>query len=238
MLTRILTGGLIGGVVGGAIIAAIQAISTTPLILHAEQFESAEAVKTLSVTPVQVDAKATHAAGLYASRLLSTSIATIAVATGYTLLLLGGMVATGRKITGRSVIPWAVAGFFATGLAPALGLAPELPGSAAADLGARQIWWIGTALATAAGLAALAFGRGVPWIAAGIGLILLPHLIGAPHPPSLSSKVPAEIAAHFASISLVMQALIWLVPAAIAGVAIAWMQKRDASAGAEPVTEL
>lgn len=237
MLTRILIGGLIGGVVGGAIIAAIQAISTTPLILHAERFESAEAVQTLSVALVHADAKATHAAGLGLPRLLSTSIATIAVATGYTLLLLGGMVATGRKITGRSVIPWAVAGFFATGLAPAFGLAPELPGSAAADLGARQIWWIGTALATAAGLAALAFGRGALWIVAGIGLIVLPHLIGAPHPPSPSSKVPAEIAARFASISLVVQALIWLVPAAIAGVVIAWMQKRDASAGGEPVTE-
>ncbi|MEI2612914.1 MAG: CbtA family protein [Candidatus Promineifilaceae bacterium] len=37
-------------------------------------------------------------------------------------------------------------------LAPAFGLPPELPGMAAADLGARQVWWCGTALATGVGI--------------------------------------------------------------------------------------
>ena len=39
MLTRILAGGLIGGIVGGIVVGAIESVTTTPLILHAEQFE-------------------------------------------------------------------------------------------------------------------------------------------------------------------------------------------------------
>jgi cobalt transporter subunit CbtA len=218
VLARVLTGGLIGGIAGGAAVAAIQAVTTTPLILHAETFEAAT----------------TAAHGLDASRLLTSSIAAIAVATGYTLLLLGGMLTAHRAITARSVLPWAMAGFLATGLAPAFGMAPELPGAAAADLGARQLWWIGTAIATAAGLAAIAFGRGFLWTAAGVGLIVLPHLIGAPAALAPVSRVPAEIAARFAAMSLAIQALTWLVPAAIAGFAIAWLDRRAAAVGDGP----
>ncbi len=229
MLARVLAGGLVGGILGGVLVAAIQAVAATPLILQAESFETARALDTVRVVLAAGHAH-TAAGGYDLSRLLTASGATVAVATGYALLLLSAMLATGREITGRSVIPWAMAGFFATGLAPAFGMAPELPGSAVADLGARQLWWIGTAVATAAGLAAIGLGRGVLWIAAGLALIALPHLIGAPDAPAPASKVPAEIAARFASVSLVVQALLWLVPAPIAGIAVAWLQGRDAAA--------
>ena len=35
------------------------------------------------------------------------------------------------------------------------------------------------------------------------------YLIGAPHPHAFESKVPAEIAAQFTALSLVVQALLW-----------------------------
>ncbi|MEQ8696354.1 MAG: CbtA family protein [Bauldia litoralis] len=230
MLARILISGLIGGIAGGLVVAAIQAVTTTPLILQAETFETARALDAVSLIPVHDQAKPA-AEGLNVSRLVTSSIATIAVATGYTFLLLGGMLAAGRSITARTVFPWAMAGFAATGLAPALGMAPELPGAASADVGARQLWWIGTALATGAGLAAMAFGRGALWVVAGICLGVLPHLIGAPAPPAPSSKVPAEMAAQFAAASITIQALVWLIPAAIAGVAISRMQGIGTTAG-------
>src|SRR3546814_4839555 len=44
-------------------------------------------------------------------------------------------------------------------LAPAYGLAPELPGMPAADLAARQVWWVGTALSTGAACLLLAKTR-------------------------------------------------------------------------------
>lgn len=217
MLMRILLGGLVGGLAGGAIVTAIQLLSATPLILHAETFETAQAGLLVLVHSHGPEAGTAAAGGFDLSRALLTAIATIAVATGYAWMLLAAMTARGAEITARSVIPWAVAGFFVTGLAPAFGLPPELPGAAAADLVARQAWWLGTAAATAAGIAAIAFGRTALWTAAGVALIVLPHVIGAPHAGEPASRVPAEVAGHFTAVSLVIQALIWLIPATIAG---------------------
>jgi cobalt transporter subunit CbtA len=221
MLTKILAGGLIGGIVGGIVVAAIEHVTTVPLILHAEQFEVKDVASAAQILLVHAhDGAVTSSEGGGAMRTVLTFSATILVAVGYTWMLLAAMFAKGAQITARSIIPWAVAGFFVTGLAPALGLAPELPGSSAAPLELRQIWWIGTAVATALGLAAIFFGRGAAWIVGGIVLIALPHLIGAPHPGEMGSLVPAELAAEFTATSLVIQALIWIVPATIAGYAV------------------
>ena len=44
----------------------------------------------------------------------------------------------GHVLTPRVGIIWGLAGFIAVHFAPAIGLPPELPGSSAADVGARQ----------------------------------------------------------------------------------------------------
>jgi cobalt transporter subunit CbtA len=219
MLTRILAAGLAGGVLGGAVIAGVQSVTTIPLILQAETFETTAALKSTLVHLAHTGgAKAAAAAPAFdPGRFALTLVATVAVATGYAWMLLAAMFARGETITARSALPWAVAGFFAVGLAPALGLAPELPGAAAADLGARQVWWTATVIASAAGLAAI-FLRSTPlWIALGIAALVVPHLVGAPHPAEVTSRVPAEIAARFAAASLVVQGLMWILPGAIAG---------------------
>ena len=59
----------------------------------------------------------------------------------------------------REGLLWGLGGFAVFMLAPSLGLPPELPGMPAAELGPRQVWWLLTAAATAAGLALLAFRR-------------------------------------------------------------------------------
>jgi len=64
-------------------------------------------------------------------RIAFTSIATIATAAGFALILLAGMLISGDEITVKTAFVWSLAAFVAAGLAPALGLAPELPGSAA-----------------------------------------------------------------------------------------------------------
>lgn len=223
MLTRILAAGLIGGIVGGIVVGAIETITTVPLILHAEVFEVQDTASAAQILLVHShDGAAVE--GAEPMRNVLTILATVLVAVGYTWMLLAAMFLKGAEITWRGVIPWAVAGFFVTGLAPALGLAPELPGSSAGPLEMRQIWWIATAVATALGLAAIFFGRNAAWIAGGVVLIVLPHLIGAPHPAEMESQVPAELAAHFAATSLVVQALVWIVPAVIAGYAATWLR--------------
>ncbi len=222
MLTRILAGGLIGGIAGGIIVGGVEAVMTTPLILHAEEFEAKDVASAAQF--LLVHSGEAHGGEEGGMRGLMTIVATVLIAVGYTWMLLAAMFAKGAEITARSIVPWAVAGFFATGLAPAMGLAPELPGASAAALEARQVWWIGTAVATALGIAAIFLGRSAVWVGAGIVLIVLPHVIGAPHAAVMESMVPAELAAEFAARSLVVQALIWIVPAAIAGYAISRMK--------------
>jgi cobalt transporter subunit CbtA len=210
-LRRLVAGGLIGGILGGLAVAAIEAATTTRLILAAEQLETAQAGDV-------------HAALADPERALATLVATAGVAVGYALMLLALMHLARRPITARTILPWAVAGFLATGLAPAFGLAPALPGAAEAGLVARQAWWLATAAATAGGLALLALARGPAPIVLGLALIALPHVAGAPHAAGSASPVPAELAASFAAASLGVQFLSWVLPAAIAGYAVSRLQ--------------
>ena len=126
---------------------------------------------------------------------------TTLIYTGYALILVAAMALAedrGFRVAVRQGLLWGLAGFVAVQFAPAVGLPPELPGSAAADMGLRQAWWFGTVGATAAGIALIAFGKG--WTARGIAaaLILAPHVVGAPHPETFAGPVPPELAGMFA----------------------------------------
>ncbi len=230
MLTRVLTVGLLAGFLAGLAIAMLQQVTTTPLILVAESYETSGAMQPAAGEP-KAHQHGDHAAhggswkpedGL--PRFFYTSIATIATAVGISFLLMAGMLFAGGPIDERRSLAWAVAGFVAAGLGPAAGLAPELPGSAAGDLIGRQVWWIGTAVAT--GLALWMFLRTDNLLArlASIAVLAAPHVIGAPHPHAFESRVPAELAAQFAALSLVVQALLWT----FAGLAVGLLWPRFA----------
>jgi cobalt transporter subunit CbtA len=231
MVTRVLSVGLLAGILAGLLIAVLQQVTTTPLILRAETYERQQ--EAASATPSVAGAPKGHdhaahdrgwkpADGL--PRFFYAAITTVATAVGISFLLIAGMIISGDGIDERRSLAWAIAGFVASGLAPAAGLAPELPGSAAADLIARQIWWAGTAVATA--LALWAFLRMTSPVArlGAVVLLLAPHVIGAPHPHAFESKVPAEIAAQFAALSLVVQGLLW----ALDGIAVGLLWQRFA----------
>lgn len=123
----------------------------------------------------------------------------------------------GKQIGLREGLLWGIAGFAAFQLAPAMGLSPELPGTMAADLNARQLWWLGTALATAIGLGSLAYGRGAAMLALGVVLLALPHVIGAPELDGFSGVAPPELAAAFAARSLGVGLIVWAAMGALAG---------------------
>ena len=97
-----------------------------------------------------------------------------------------------------------------------MGLEPELPGTEAADLTARQIWWVCTVLATGGAAALWAFGRGAVAKIAAIALAAAPHVIGAPHLEGFSGVVPPELASKFASHSLGVALVAWLALGAFA----------------------
>lgn len=233
MLHRLLWAALFAGIVAGLATAVLQHFTTTPLILEAERYESGTAPDTAALQApallVLVHAHSDHpedaegwapADGL--ERTLYTALATIGTAFGFALILLSAMVLARAPITARSGLLWGLAGFAAAGLAPALGLAPELPGSAAAALEARQAWWAATALATAAGLWLVLRVASPLAIVGGLILIALPQIVGAPHPGGFTSTVPAELAGHFAAASLVVMAVLWALTGTLAG----WMWQR------------
>ncbi|MEZ2408280.1 cobalt transporter subunit CbtA [Bosea sp. OAE752] len=247
MVTRVLTVSILAGLLAGLIIAALQHVTTTPLILKAETYENAMrdgarahlAFAQGEARIILVHGGADHAEGAEhdewkpqdgTQRMLFTSAATIGTAIGFAALLLAGMIAAGDSIDPRRALIWGACGFLAFGLAPGMGLAPELPGAASAALQARQLWWLATTIATAIGLF-LFLRYEAPWLKLlAVVVILLPHLVGAPHAPTPESKVPAELAAHFTSLSLGIQAALWLVTAFMVGTLWPWMSRRAAAA--------
>ncbi len=90
----------------------------------------------------------------------------------------------------------------------------------AADLFARQAWWVLTASVTA--LSLWLFLRTNSWMGQllAIALLIAPHVLGAPHllpGDAEPSRVPAELAARFAAMSLAVHAALWLATAFAVG---------------------
>jgi cobalt transporter subunit CbtA len=241
MLNRVLAVALAAGLVAGLAIAVLQHFTTTPLILAGEAFEkpAGQALLDPAAAGPRLDGAAVilaHSHGAHADeahdagwspadgleRTAFTSLATVLTAIGFALILIAGLVLSGDPIDARRALAWAAAAFIATALAPALGLAPELPGSAAAPLLARQIWWVGTAVATAAALWLLLRTPGLWAKALGLALLAAPHIVGAPHPEAYASGAPAELAGAFAARSLVVNAALW----ASVGVAVGFFWQR------------
>lgn len=220
MLRNLVLSAAAAGLAAGLLTAALQQVTTTPLIIAAERYEGGPSAHD---HVAQLDAggatTGTHDAPVAdgeewapedgAERIFYTSLATVVTGVGFALVLLAVMVLAGRRIDARTGLAFGIAGYAAVALAPALGLAPELPGSAAADLASRQAWWFLTAGATAAGLAALLLTRNALLWGLGAVLIIVPHLIGAPQPAAFSSTAPAELAGHFAAASLVVTGVFW-----------------------------
>ncbi len=236
MLTRLITAALAAAVVAGLTVSVAQQFTTTPLIIEAEKYEgggqaavagSAQVALHLAggmmtdVPPILlVDGSGGHDEwapedGL--ERTLYTSVAALGTYFGFALALLGAMILAGSPIEARNGLMWGAAAFAVTGLAPALGLPPELPGAATAELAARKYWWVGTAIVTAAGLFLVLRVSTRRAITLGVVLIAVPHLIGAPHLQELTSNVPSELSGQFASASLVVHALGWAITGAVAG---------------------
>ena len=79
-----------------------------------------------------------------------------------------------------------------------------------ASVNERQFWWTMTVLLSAGGLYLFAFKTQWYWMLAGLGLLMVPHLYGAPVAPSQETAVPAHVAAEFVVAAIVTSALFWL----------------------------
>jgi len=142
-----------------------------------------------------------------------TAAANVLTAVGFALLLAGFFAvrsgATGVSVSWHEGLLWGLAGFAVFTLAPGLGLPPELPGVPSEPLLSRQIWWLAAVLATAGGLALIAFRRTVPAAISGVILLTLPHLIGAPDLANVETNVPSSLSHQFVTAVTVTSLVFW-----------------------------
>ena len=152
-----------------------------------------------------------------------TLVANILIGMAYGILLATALTLYGHGITLQQGAVWGIAGFLCFSFLPALGLPPEVPGAAAAELFPRQVWWLSTAFLSALGLAVLAFGNSVTWKSVGLIFMIAPHVFGAPRAPEGAvGTAPPELAAHFVVNTLFSGAVMWLA----LGIALASMMQR------------
>jgi cobalt transporter subunit CbtA len=225
MLQRLLAGGLIAGFAAGLLGALLHFAFVQEKILLGEEYETGALVHFAGASEAEAhDSSHDHGhdgaqTGDFARNAL-TVLFTGLIYAGYGLILVAGFAIAerfGLTITPPAALLWGIAGFVTFQLAPAMGLPPELPGTIAADLAPRQIWWFATVLTTATGLALLAYGRGVwAWVAAG-ALLAAPHGIGAPHLDEYFGSAPPELAAEFSARVLGVGLVTWAALGWLAG---------------------
>lgn len=224
MFGRIVMTAVLAGLVSGVFLWGAHMVKTTPLILAAEVYENAAAPSSGEHHHAdETEAARTHSHALPVAesvgfeRAAYTLLADLVSAVGFAFLLTAAISFKGSPIDWRRGILWGLSGYAAFFLAPSLGLPPELPGMQAAALEARQIWWWVTVVATVAGLSLAAFSPHRALQALGLGLIVLPHIIGAPHPEITPGGVPPELAAQFAITTSVVSGLFWIVLGGLTG---------------------
>jgi cobalt transporter subunit CbtA len=211
---------LCAGLLSGIVVAAAHQIGTVPVILKAEVFE--KAAEHAQPSHVHPGAAAGEQATAWEpengiERTAYTLLADLLTGIGFALLLAAGLALRGGTVTWRTGLFWGLAGFATFTLAPGLGLPPELPGTEAAPLLQRQLWWVTTAAATGSGLALLAFTRRASWAFLAVILIVLPHLYGAPQLAEPASAAPEALARQFVVGVTVVSFVFWVVLGASTG---------------------
>lgn len=233
-MKHMLSSALVAGFAAGLLCALLQYLLVQPEILLAERYESGELVHFQGIASPEERAAAmaqsmpdmdTHAADDHdhdhgagaegaAHRQALTVLFAVLTYCGYGLALVAGLnlaEQVGIKLGLAQAILWGLAGFLAFQLMPALGLQPDLPGTPATDLTARQIWWAATAAATVGGLWCAAYGTGLWQRAAGLVILAAPHIWGAPEMTGFGGLAPPELAASFAVRSLAVGLITWAV---------------------------
>jgi cobalt transporter subunit CbtA len=211
---------LCAGLLSGTVVAAAHQIGTVPIILKAEVYEkAAEHGRPAHEHPGATTGEQSTAwepeNGI--ERTAYTLLADLLTGIGFALLLAAGLALRGGTVTWRTGLFWGLAGFATFTLAPGLGLPPEVPGTEAAPLLHRQLWWVTTAAATGGGLALLAFTQRAHWAVLAAILIVLPHLYGAPQLAESTSAAPEALARQFVVGVTVASFLFWIVLGASTG---------------------
>ncbi|MFK3970963.1 CbtA family protein [Pseudomonas sp. NPDC087358] len=220
------------GLLAALLLTLLQSFWVAPLILQAETYEKAPAAQAHEHEHAGAMAGHVHDQQAWEpedgwQRVLSTTGGNLVVAVGFALML-AALYTLRTPRTVREGALWGLAGLAVFVLAPTLGLPPELPGTAAADLTQRQIWWVGTAASTAAGLALIVFAHNWLLKVLGVAILVVPHLVGAPQPEVHASLAPEALQAQFKIASLLTNAVFWVAM----GLISAWLFRRSEASSA------
>lgn len=236
-MLKLITPALWAGLCAAVILSIAQAIWVSPLILQAEIYEQAAESESHSHAALddehsisaqqeaalhhhdtaerQADASMQHQHDEDSwspedgwQRHLATAGANLVMAVGFGMIL-SGVYWLRAPTSWRSGLLWGLAGYAVFFAAPSLGLPPELPGTAAAALESRQLWWLATAAATALGLALLVFAPNRLIKASGLAVLLAPQLLGAPQPEQHAMLAPMSLLHQFQLASVWVNALFW-----------------------------
>jgi cobalt transporter subunit CbtA len=230
MLVKYLLATIVAGLFAGILLTPAMYVRNVPLILHAEEYENAagghehaaEPAAATTETAPAVMAAHEHAdeasPALPFGRFGNTLLINLVAGAGFALITGAAALFLGRKITLQNGFYWGLAGVFIFNFAPAFSLAPELPAMPAADLAARQAWWLITVMLTAGGVYFIVLRNEIWAKVLGIALIVAPHIYGAPQVEDLTSTVPPTLASEFAVSTLATNLFFWVV----LGTAIGW----------------
>jgi cobalt transporter subunit CbtA len=244
LLRKLIFAAAAAGLIAGAFVTVVHQVSTVPVILKAEVYEkAADAAKATAPTTTTTAATTTdgsstaastadssmanmpgmdHEAGAWEpadgfQRNAFTVLADLLTGIGFALLLVSAFALRGGEMNWQRGLYWGLAGFVAFTLAPGLGLPPEVPGTQAAPLLARQIWWVFTVAAACGGLACLFFGRKPLWCLAGLALLVVPHIFGAPQLDHAESAAPESIAHQFIVAVVITSLVFWAALGTLSG---------------------
>jgi cobalt transporter subunit CbtA len=203
---------LASGTIAGLLLFAVQHFTTFPLIEKAEVYELA-AEK--SDPHHHEDENWRPAEGI--ERTLFTVLTTALTGVGFSAILFGVAGLASMPLNWKRGLLWGLAAFVCVDLAPSLGLPPQPPGTAVADLYARQEWWAFTVVSTAIAMWLL-LDRRRSWKVRliGVPLAILPHAIGAPVAVG-NNVIPAALIQEFGILSLLTTGLFWIALGAIGG---------------------
>ena len=225
MIKRIAQTAGFTGLLAALLLTLLQSVWVSPLIVQAETYETPAASEVHAHTD---GAMSSHSHDAHAwepeagwQRLASTTGANLVVAVGFALMLAGLYTLRPPTRTAQGVL-WGLAGYATFCLSPTMGLPPELPGTAAADLLQRQLWWASAAASTAVAIALLVFSKHWALKVLAVAILLTPHIMGAPQPLVHSSLAPQALEAQFKMASQLTNVAFWMA----LGVISAWLFRR------------
>ena len=224
MVRETVLAAIVAGLIAALVFTVVQSVWVTPLILQGETYEDAA-----EAAPSHHEAESSSSEHHHDEnewkpqdgwqRTLFTFGANLLMGVGYSFVLVALYLLWREPKNSLGGALYGLAGFIVFFAAPGLGLPPELPGTAAAELSIRQQWWAMTAVATAAGLFLL-FSQRRWWLRIlAVAIIVAPHLVPAPQPAIDASLAPAQLQSQFRLATTVCNALFWLSLGLASGIA-------------------